>query len=192
MRRSRWNGIGRRGAGRRAGGYDRSMSKAFTSEEAPEAAPVTRAPPRLAPGEVRYVTPEGRVALEAEVARLRAERAAASGLPDQEREARVGDLDRRLALVEATLAALTVLGPAAAPAGTVAFGTWVTVEDASGSRQTWRVVGPDEVDPRRGLVSVHSPVARALLGHAEGDAVEVERPNGPAELRIVAVRRTPP
>jgi transcription elongation factor GreB len=168
------------------------MSKAFTSEETPELEPVSRAPPRLAPGEVRYVTPEGFAALEAELARLRGERAAAASVADPaERAARQGDLDRRAALIQGTLAALTVLGPDAAPEGKVAFGTWVTVADASGSRQTWRIVGPDEADPRRGLVSVQSPVARALLGRGAGDEVEVHRPGGDAELTIIEVRRTP-
>ncbi|HET7825678.1 MAG TPA: GreA/GreB family elongation factor, partial [Anaeromyxobacter sp.] len=46
-------------------------------------------------------------------------------------------------------------------------------------------------DPKRGLVSAESPVARALLGREAGDAVEVERPGGAAELTIVEVRRTP-
>lgn len=168
------------------------MSKAFTSEETPDLEPLFRAPPRLAPGEVRYVTPEGLAALEAELALLRAERAAAAGLADEEeRTARLAEADRRAALVEGTLAVLTVLGPQAVPEGKVGFGTWVTTLDGSGARQTWRIVGPDEADPRRGLVSVQSPVARALLGGEEGEAVEVERPGGLAELTIVAVRRTP-
>lgn len=165
------------------------MSKAFTSEETPDVGPLSRPPPRLAPGEVRYVTPEGHAALREEQVRLRAERTAALGLAEPERDARVAELDRRAALVEATLATLTVLGPDAAPEGTVAFGTWVTVEEEPGARLTWRIVGPDEADPKRGLVSVHSPVARALLGRAEGDTVEVERPGGRAELAIVGVRR---
>jgi transcription elongation factor GreB len=139
---------------------------------------------------VRYVTPEGHAALREELVRLRADRAAAQGLANPERDARVAELDRRAALVEATLATLTVLGPEAAPEGTVAFGSWVTVDEESGARQTWRIVGPDEADPRSGLVSVHSPVARALLGRAEGDTVEVERPGGRMELTIVGVRRT--
>jgi transcription elongation factor GreB len=168
------------------------VSKAFTSEETPEHEIVSRAPPRLAPGELRYVTPEGFAALEAELKRLRAERAAAGGIADEaERNALVADLDRRAALVQGTLAALTVLGPEAAPEGRVAFGTWVTVEEASGRRHTWRIVGPDEVDPRRGLASVQSPVARALLGRAAGDEVEVQRPGGTAEYTVVEVRRTP-
>ncbi len=168
------------------------MSKAFTSEETPELEPVVRAPPRLAPGEVRYVTPEGRAALRAELARLAADRETAAALPDAERSARTADLERRIGAVEATLAALTVLGPDAAPEGKVAFATWVTVEGADGGRTTWRIVGPDESAPRRGLLGVDSPVARALLGREAGDAVEVVRPGGRLDLTVVEVRRTPP
>jgi transcription elongation factor GreB len=167
------------------------VSKAFTSEETPVLGPVSRPPPRLAPGEVRYVTPEGRAELEREIARLRGERAAAGALPPTEREARLADLEARVGLAEATLAVLTVLGPEAAPEGVVAFATWVTVEDESGGRQTWRIVGPDEADPRRGLVSVSSPLARALLGREEGDAVEVVKPGGRTALTVLAVRRAP-
>jgi transcription elongation factor GreB len=165
------------------------VSKAFTSEETPDLGPLSRPPPRLAPGEVRYVTPDGHAALREQLERLRAERAAAAVLPEGEREVRVGDLDRRAALVEATLATLTVLGPGTAPEGTVAFGTWVTVEEEGGVRRTWRIVGPDEADPRHGLLSVHAPVARALLGRREGDSVEVARPGGEAALTVVEVRR---
>ena len=150
------------------------MSKAFTSEETPEPELVVRSPPRLAPGEVRYVTPEGAAEL-----RARADAARAAGHAAQ------------ASLLEATLATLTVLGPDAAPQGVVAFGTWVTVEHEDGARSTWRLVGPDEVDPKRGLVSAQAPVARALLGRREGETVEAERPGGTVELTVVEVRRRP-
>jgi transcription elongation factor GreB len=161
------------------------VSKAFTSEETPEAAPVVRASPRLAPGERRYVTPEGHAALRAELAQLAGERAAATD------SVRAEALARRAALVEATLATLTVLSPDAASEGRVGFGTWVTVEDGAGARSTWRIVGPDEADARRGLVSAASPVGRALLGREEGDEVEVDRPGGRVALTVVEVRRKP-
>jgi transcription elongation factor GreB len=151
------------------------MSKAFTSEETPDTGPVVRQPPRLAPGEVRYVTPEGAAELRAEAARARD----------------AGQIERA-ALLEGTLATLTVLGPDAAPDGKVAFGTWVVVEDEEGKRFEWRIVGPDEADPKRGMVSVNAPVARALLGRTAGEAVEVARPGGEVELVVVEVRREPP
>jgi transcription elongation factor GreB len=165
------------------------VSKAFTSEETPEAVPVLRTPPRLSPGQVRYVTPEGHAAMRAERERLHAERGRAPGEGGADEAGRVADLDRRAALVEATLATLTVLGADAAPPGRVAFATWVTVEEADGAQRTWRIVGPDEADARRGLISVDAPVARALLGRAVGEVVEVERPGGPATLAVVEVRR---
>jgi len=150
------------------------VSKAFTSEETPDVGPVVRAAPRLAPGEVRYVTPEGHAALRAELERSRASPQA----------------EPRRALLEATLAALTVRGPEEAPDGVAAFATWVTVEEEDGTARTWRLVGPDEADPRRGWVSVHAPLGRALLGRRAGDAVEVQRPGGTAALTVLDVRRT--
>ncbi len=168
------------------------MSKAFTSEETHEPEPLSRPPPRLAPGATRYVTPEGHAALRDALHRVRAERAAASALPESQRAGRVAELQARESFVEATLAALTVLGPGSAPGGIVAFGSWVTVEDDRGKRHTWRVVGPDEADARRGFVSVHSPVGAALLGRAAGEKVEVERPGGPAVLAVLDVRHTAP
>ncbi len=149
------------------------MSKAFTSEETPDAGPVVRVPPRLAPGEIRYVTPEGMAAFRRELAALPAG-------------------DPRAVVVERTLAALTVLGPEAAPEGKVGFGTWVEVEDGAGARRTFRIVGPDEADPKRGLVSAHAPVGAALLGREVDDVVEVERPGGAIEYTVVAVHRTAP
>lgn len=168
------------------------MSKAFTSEETPDEPAPVRPPPRLAPGEIRYVTPEGQAALRAELVRLAEARTAAAALPEAERAARRAELDRRTAVVEATLSTLTVLGPESAPEGRVGFGTWVTVEDGAGRRTTWRIVGPDEADPRRGLLSALSPVAGALLGLEAGDEVEVERPGGTAAYTVVAVRRAAP
>jgi transcription elongation factor GreB len=135
------------------------VSKAFTSEETPDTGPVIREPPRLAPGEVRWVTPEGQAALRAELARLRD-----AG-------------DARAALVERTLGVLTVLGPESAPPGVVGFGTWVTVtvEDDEGAKTTWRIVGPDETSAREHRVSVHAPLAQALMGHVAGDARRARR-----------------
>ena len=106
------------------------------------------------------MTPEGQAELRETLARLRAAH------------------DPREQQVAETLAVLTVLGPEGAPDGQVAFGMWVTVRDGEGTLQNWRIVGPDEADPRRGLVSAHAPVGRALLGRETGESVEIDRPGG--------------
>lgn len=161
--------------------YDPSVSKAFTSEETPDPVSPEREPPRLRPGEIRYVTPEGQASLRAELQRLRAPGSAA----DEER-------GRRALLLERTLAALTVLGPERVPDGEVGFATWVTVEDEQGQLATWRIVGPDEVDARRGSASALSPLGQALMGRSVGETVEVQRPGGAREYTIREVHRRPP
>ena len=157
--------------------YGAGVSKAFTSEETPDLGPLGRAPPRLAPGEVRYVTPEGQAALRAALESARADPGPAGRA--------------RAALLEATLATLTPL-TSDSPPGEAAFGRCVTVEDEAGARTTWRLVGPDEADARRGLISVSAPVARALLGRRAGEQVEVERPDGAKVFTVVAVRSSAP
>jgi len=66
---------------------------------------------------------------------------------------------------------------------TVAFGTKVTFEREDGRVQTYRIVGEDEADPKAGSISFVSPVARALMGKAVGDAVTVND----QELEITAI-----
>jgi len=71
------------------------------------------------------------------------------------------------------------------PASTeiVAFGSTVTFSRADGRVQTYRIVGEDEADPKAGSISFVSPVARALMGKAQGDVVGA----GDQELEIVAI-----
>ncbi|MDQ6749532.1 MAG: transcription elongation factor GreA [Actinomycetota bacterium] len=68
---------------------------------------------------------------------------------------------------------------------TVTFGRMAEVlDESSGKLHTWTIVGPTEADLAQGKLSVESPVARALLGHAPGDTVEVQTPRGPRSYRV--------
>jgi transcription elongation factor GreA len=68
---------------------------------------------------------------------------------------------------------------------TFAFGrTAEVVEEEGGNAHTWTIVGQTEANVAEGKLSVESPVARALLGRAPGDVVEVETPRGPRKYRI--------
>ena len=66
---------------------------------------------------------------------------------------------------------------------TVAFGSVATFARDDGRRQTFRIVGEDEADPRAGSISYVSPVARALIGKAAGDRVVL----GDHEIEVLAV-----
>jgi len=73
--------------------------------------------------------------------------------------------------------------------GKVVFGATVDMEDEdTGEELTYQIVGEDEADIKQGLISVSSPIARALIGKEEGDVATVVAPGGERNLEIVAVR----
>ncbi len=75
------------------------------------------------------------------------------------------------------------------PDGRVVFGATVDLEDInSEDRMVYQIVGDVEADIRSNLISVSSPVARALIGRSKGDVVVVQVPSGIREYEILAVR----
>lgn len=71
----------------------------------------------------------------------------------------------------------------------VFFGAWVTLYNlADESEQTYRIVGKDELDPKKGYISWVSPMARALRGKGEGDVIHLETPKGISEFEVIEVR----
>jgi transcription elongation factor GreA len=72
--------------------------------------------------------------------------------------------------------------------GKVIFGTTVTVIDVgSDEKKRYKIVGEDESDLKVNKISIMSPLARALIGKSEGDAVTVHTPNGALEYEIERV-----
>lgn len=73
--------------------------------------------------------------------------------------------------------------------GRVVFGATVELENVdSGETHVYTIVGEDEADISKSLLSVTSPFARALIGKEEGDVAEVQAPGGMKEYEIVEVR----
>jgi transcription elongation factor GreA len=101
-----------------------------------------------------------------------------------------GFIEGRIKEIEHKLASADVIDPTRLPiSGKVVFGALVELEDqADGVRVTYQVVGEDEADIRAGRISVTSPIARALVGKAEGEIVDVAAPGGTRSYEIVAVR----
>jgi transcription elongation factor GreB len=67
------------------------------------------------------------------------------------------------------------------------FGAWVTLSDEQNIDMAFRVVGPDELDPKRGLISMDAPLARAMMGRTVDDEVVVITPGGPKRYWILKV-----
>lgn len=160
----------------------RSMSVAFTREEDLEAA-AAHVPDRPVSPHPNLVTADGLAALEAALAASRAAYAAAQVAGDvQADRTAMAIAARDLRYYAARRASAQLMRPEAAP-GRVAFGSRVTFDREDGRRQTFRIVGEDEADAKRGSVSYMSPLARALLGRRVGDAVTLAG----GEIEVVAV-----
>lgn len=153
-------------------------------------------------GKKRYITPEGFETLRLEHERLWSvdrphmvnEVATAAAHGDRSENAeyiygkkKLREIDRRIRFLSKRLDELTVVDNAETPRDRVFFGAWVTIEDEDGEESSYRIVGPDEFDLKRGMISMESPLARALLGKRLDDEVLVRRPKGNAEVTIVAI-----
>ena len=101
-----------------------------------------------------------------------------------------GFIEGRIQEIESKLAAAMVIDPSTLDAGgKVVFGSTVDLEEeASGSQVTYQIVGDDEADLKHGLISISSPIARALIGKEAGDVADVQAPGGIKSYEIVEVR----
>jgi len=154
----------------------------------------------------KYITPEGKKCLTDEFTQLwtvkrpevTAALAAAAAEGDRSenaeyiyRKKQLREIDSRLHFLKNRLEDLVVVDAAPSDASRVFFGAWVRLEDGSGNRMEYRIVGPDEFDPDRGYISMDSPMAKALMKKNEGDEVVVKRPKGDAVFTILAVSYRP-
>ena len=164
------------------------MSKAFTKDDASDDAIVVAPRAPLPEGVPNYVTPSGLAALRAELARLHEERSTIEGASEDTERARTRlALTTRIDALEERVAAAELIDPRAAPRDEVRFGATVTLKDENDQARTWRIVGVDEADAKKGRVAFTSPLARAMLGKRAGDVAVVKTPRGDEEHEVVAI-----
>lgn len=180
------------------------MSKAFTkdNDDAPEEnfARVDELPLTAK----NYVTPRGLSLLQAELRNLtdieRPELARRLGAAmGASLDLEIPPIKKRQREVEARIAYLTerirmaeIVDPARRPrTDRIFFGATVRFANRKGDERTIRIVGVDEVDVAAGAISFVSPLAKAMLGAHEGDAVPFAAPGGSDELEILEVSYRP-
>ena len=142
-----------------------AMSRAFVKDM--DETGEEQLPERLVSSAPNLVTAEGLAAIEAEVARLSQDLAAAG--EDRDARARIG---RDLRYWIARRGSAHVVEPPT-DHDVVRFGATVTIDRDDGRRQVFRIVGEDEADPAKGTLSHVSPLAQALMGKSVGDSVNV-------------------
>jgi transcription elongation GreA/GreB family factor len=145
------------------------MSRAFVKETAESAPP----PERMVDEGPNLVTPEGLAQIEAHLARIETSMKSETNVLLRE------TLARDLRYWEIRKSSAEVVTPSSD--GTVAFGSTVTIQ-RKGREQTFRIVGVDEADASKGLISFRSPMAQAILGSRVGDIIEADEPLGDIEI----------
>jgi len=93
-------------------------------------------------------------------------------------EARIAELEDKLAFAE-------IVDVSKLSGNTIKFGATVTlIDDDTGEKRTWQIVGEPEADASKGRISVTSPIARALIGKTKGTTVLVEAPGGTKAYKV--------
>jgi transcription elongation factor GreB len=180
------------------------VSKAFTKESDGDDDELEDAPKGLPPGSKNYMRPQGFAALKAELAQLlKVERPKvvevvswAAGNGDRSENGdylygkkRLREIDRRIRFLTKRIESAHVVDPdQQKKRDQVFFGATVTYANARDEEITVTIVGIDEADLERGLISWISPVARALLKAFEGDSVPVRTPSGIEMIEVVEIR----
>lgn len=150
------------------------------------------------------MTPRGYAQLEAELKRLKSverpknvkeiETARAHGDISENAEfeaakERQAQIEARISLVEDRLARAQVIDASGQSPDAVRFGATVRLMDTeSGDEIAYTIVGEDESDAAKGLISVTSPVARAIMGKPVDEVVRVQVPRGTREFEIREIR----
>ena len=150
----------------------------------------------------KYLTAEGEQKLKAELHQLwKVERpqvtqsvAEAAALGDRSENAeyiygkkRLREIDSRVRYLSKRLEEISVVSTLPDDLNKVYFGAWVTLEDDRGELVRYRLVGPDEIDPQRGYISIDSPLGKALLGKPSESDITITAPTGGAGYFIKSI-----
>ena len=157
-------------------------------------------PPR--PPSSKYITAEGEKALKAELHQLwKVERpkvtqsvteAAAQGDRSENAEyiygkKRLREIDSRVRYLSKRLEEMTVVSEPPSNQDKIYFGAVVTLEDEDGNTFRYKIVGPDELDPQKGHISIDAPLGRALLAKEVDSEIEIESPQGHRVFYVLAI-----
>ena len=101
---------------------------------------------------------------------------------------RQGFVEGRIAEINAKMSRAQVIDASEIDSDKIVFGATVTLFDVeSENESTYRIVGEDEADIKSGLISINSPVAKALIGHRIDDEVQIKVPSGTRVYEIVDI-----
>lgn len=150
----------------------------------------------------KYITKEGEEVLKEELHHLwRIERpqvtqsvSEAAALGDRSENAeyiygkkRLREIDRRVRYLTKRLEELIVVSQTPPDETKAYFGCFISLESEEGNKSKYRLVGPDEINPEKGYISIDSPLGKAVLGKEVGARVNIKSPQGQLSYQLIQV-----
>jgi transcription elongation factor GreA len=100
---------------------------------------------------------------------------------------RQGMIEGRIGEIQGKLAGAEIVNPAEIKSDRVVFGAHVKIVDQETEEEaTYQIVGVDEADVKKGMISILSPLARAMIGKKVGDVVTVQSPKGDKDFEVLS------
>lgn len=146
-----------------------------------------------------HLTREFKFLKEVEKPRVNREKQVAAELGDRSENAeyhaakeKLRHIDKRLFFLNSMIEKARVIDPAELDHGRVHFGATVTLENLqSGEEECYTICGVLESEPENGLISVHAPLARAMMGKEEGEQFTVRLPGGSCTYEVQSITYIP-
>lgn len=156
-----------------------------------------------APPQSKYITPEGHRALTEELdylwLKLRPEvtralsAAAAEGDRSENaeyiyRKKQLREIDSRVRHLRKRLEGMKIVSDPPTDKNKVYFGAWVTVVNENDEEKQYRIVGPDELDPKKNYISMDSPMGKAMIGKSLHEEFDINLPEHTKTFFIESIK----
>ncbi len=149
--------------------------------------PLTIRGKKLLEDELRRLTHEERPSVIKAIEEARAQGDISENAEYEAAKERQSMVEGRILDVQGKLAGAEVIDPAKITSDKIVFGATVTLLDIETEEKvTYQIVGVDEADAKNGLISIISPLARAVIGKKSGDEVLVKSPKGDKDYEVVS------
>ena len=156
---------------------------------AQDALPMTVRGKQLLEAELKKLMFEERPAVIKAIEEARAQGDISENAEYESAKERQGMIEGRIGEIQGKLAGAEVIDPSTIKSDRVVFGATVVIMDQETEEQsTYQIVGVDESDVKNGMISILSPIARAMIGKKTGDAITVQSPKGDKDYEIVSFK----
>lgn len=149
--------------------------------------PMTVRGKQLLDAELKRLMHDDRPAVIRDIEEARAQGDISENAEYESAKERQSMIEGRIAEIQGKLATAEVIDPSSIKSDRIVFGASVRIMDTETEEEmAYQIVGVDEADVKQGMISILSPLARALIGKSTGDVVTVQSPKGDKDFEILS------